>query len=68
MSYWSVRWDHQDADQAKRSMRHDFETQRAVNHCLSWTWQEIESTRDQTDDHKHSRRNKQTLSRENVES
>ncbi len=58
MSYWSVRQDHQDADWAKRSTRHDFETQQAVNHCLSQTWQEIESTKDQTDNHKHSRRDK----------
>ncbi len=49
-------------------MRHDFETQRAVNRCSSRTWQEIESTRDQTDDHRHSRRDKQTLSRKDVES
>ncbi len=46
MNYQSVRWDHQDADRVKRSMRHDFETQWAVNCCSSWTWQEIESTRD----------------------
>ncbi len=68
MSSWSVERDHQDVDQAKRSMRHDFETEWAVNHCSSRTWQEIESTKDQTDDHKHSRRDKQTLSKENVES
>ncbi len=68
MSYWSVRWDHQDADWAKRSMRHDFETQWAVNHCSSWTWQEIELTKDQTDDHRHFKRDKQTLLKENVES
>ncbi len=49
-------------------MRHNFETQWAVNRCSSWTWQEIESTRDQTDDHKHSKRNKQMLSRKDVES
>ncbi len=29
-----------------------------MNHCLSWTWQEIESTRDQIDDHRYSRRDK----------
>ena len=68
MSLWSVERDHQDVDQAKRSMRHDFETERAVNRCSSRTWQEIESTRDQTNDHKHSRRDKQTLLREDVES
>ena len=68
MSSWSVERDHQDVDRAKRSTRHDFETEWAVNHCSSWTWQEIESTRDQTDNHKHSKRDKQTLSREDVES
>ncbi len=31
MNYWSVKWDHQDADQAKRSTRYDFETQQAMN-------------------------------------
>ncbi len=31
MSYWLVEWDHQDADQAKRSTKHDFETQWAMN-------------------------------------
>ncbi len=49
-------------------MRHDFETQWAVNRCSSRTWQEIESTRDQTDDHRHSERDKQTLLKEDVES
>jgi len=39
-----------------------------VNHYLSWTWQEIESTRDQTDDHKHFRRDKQMLLKRDVES
>ena len=68
MSYQSVRWDHQDADWAKKSTRHNFETQWAVNCCSSQTWQEIESTKDQIDDHKHSRRDKQTLSRKDVES
>ena len=68
MSSWSVERDHQDVDRAKRSMRHDFETEWTVNRCSSWTWQEIESTKDQTDDHRHSKRDKQMLSREDVES
>ncbi len=68
MSSWSVEQDHQDVDWAKRSTRHDFETEWAVNCCSSQTWQEIESTRDQTDDYKHSRRDKQMLSRKDVES
>ncbi len=68
MSSWLIERDHQDVDRAKRSTRHDFETEWAVNHCSSWTWQEIESTKDQTNDHKHFKRDKQTLLRENVES
>ncbi len=68
MSSWSFERDYQDVDRAKKLTKHDFETERAVNRCSSWTWQEIESTRDQTDDHRHSRRDKQTLSREDVES
>ncbi len=39
MSYWSVRRDHQDADQVKRLMRHDFETQWAMNRSTSWSHQ-----------------------------
>ncbi len=35
MSYQSVRRDHQDADRAKRLIRHDFETQQAMNRCSS---------------------------------
>ncbi len=68
MSSWSVERNHQDVDWVKRSMKHDFETEWAVNCCSSWIWQEIESTRDQTDDHRHSRRDKQMLSKEDVES
>ncbi len=49
-------------------MRYDFETQWVVNRCSSWTWQEIKSTRDQTDDHRHSKRDKQMLLKEDVES
>ena len=67
MSSWSVERDYQDVNWAKRSMKHDFETEWAVNCCLSWTWQEIESTRDQTNDHRHSKRDKQTLLKEDVE-
>ncbi len=39
-----------------------------MNCCSSWTWQEIESTRNQTNDHKHFRRDKQMLLREDVKS
>ncbi len=49
-------------------MRHDFETQWTVNYYSSWTWQKIKSIKDQTDDHKHFRRDKQTLLKEDVES
>ncbi len=67
MSSWSVERNHQDVDRAKRSMRHDFETEQAVNHCLSWTWQEIESTRNQINDHRYFKRDKQMLLKEDVE-
>ena len=40
MSYQSVRQDHQDAGRAKRSTRHDFETQQAMNQCSSRSHQE----------------------------
>ncbi len=40
MNYQSVRWDHQDADWAKRSMRHDFKTQWAMNWFTSQSHQE----------------------------
>ncbi len=57
MSYWSVRRDYQDADRAKRSTRHDFETQWAMNWYLSRSHQETWWARDQSNDNKHSRRN-----------
>ncbi len=40
MSYRLVRQDHQDADRVKRSTRHDFETQRAMNQSTSRSHQE----------------------------
>jgi len=40
MNYRSVRRNHQDADRAKRSTRHDFETQRAMNRSTSRSHQE----------------------------
>ncbi len=46
ISSWSVEQNYQDVDRAKKSMRHDFETEWAVNCCSSQTWQEIELTRD----------------------
>ncbi len=56
MSYQSVRRDHQDADRAKRSTRHDFETQWVMNWCLSQSHQETWWAKDQSNDNKHSRR------------
>ncbi len=56
MSYQSIRWDHQDADRVKRSTRHDFETQWAMNWSTSQSHQETWWTRDQLNDNKHSRR------------
>ncbi len=50
MSYWSIKWNYQDADSAKRSMRHDFETQQAMNQCLSWSHQETWWARNQLND------------------
>ncbi len=40
MNYWSVKQDYQDADQAKRSTKHDFETQQAMNWFTSQSHQE----------------------------
>ncbi len=53
VSFWSVRWNYQDANWAKRSTRHDFEMQQALNHSLSWTYQETETTKDQLHDNRH---------------
>ena len=52
MSYWSVRWDHQDADQAKRLTRHDFETQQAMNQSTSWSHQETWWVKDKSNDNR----------------
>ena len=68
MSYRSVRWDHQDADQAKRLTRHDFETQRAMNRCSSQSHQETWWARDQLNDNRHSRRDYHQTMRESLES
>ncbi len=40
MSYQLIKQDHQDADRAKRSTKHDFETQWAMNWCSSQLHQE----------------------------
>ncbi len=68
MSYWSVRRDHQDADQAKRLMRHDFETQQAMNRCSSWSHQETWWAKNQSNDNKHLRRDYYWITRESLES
>ncbi len=67
MNYQSVKWDHQDADRAKRSTRHDFETQQAMNQCLSWSHQETWWARNQSNDNKHSRRDYHWTTRESLE-
>ncbi len=56
MSFWSVERDHQDVKWVKRSTRHDFEMQQALNHSTSWTYSETETARDQSHDNEHSRR------------
>ena len=68
MSYWSVRWDHQDADQAKRSTKHDFKTQWAMNQCSSWSHQETWWAKDQSNDNKYSRKDYHQTMRESLES
>ncbi len=68
MSYWSVRWDHQDADRVKRSTRHDFETQQAMNQSTSWSHQETWWAEDQLNDNKYSRRDYRWTTRESIES
>jgi len=68
MSYRSVRRDHQDADRAKRSTRHDFETQRAMNRSTSQSHQETWWVRDQSNDNRHLRRDYRQSTRESTES
>ena len=68
MSYWLVRRDYQDADRAKKSMRHDFETQWAMNQSTSWSHQETWWVKDQSNNNKHSRRNYHRTTRESIES
>ncbi len=68
MSYWSVRRDHQDADWAKRSTKHDFETQRAMNQCSSQSHQETWWAKDQSNDNRHSRRDYRWTKKESLES
>ncbi len=68
MSYWSVRRDHQDADRAKRSTRHDFETQQTMNQCSSRSHQETWWAKDQLNDNKHSRKDYRQTIKESLES
>ena len=68
MNYWSIRWDHQDADQAKRLMRHDFEIQRAMNQSTSQSHQETWWARNQLNDNKHSRKDYCWTMKESIES
>ncbi len=67
MSYRSVRWDHQDADQAKRSTRHDFETQWVMNQCSSQSHQETWWAKNQSNDNRHSRRDYHWTTKESLE-
>ncbi len=68
MSYWSVRQNYQDADRAKRSTKHDFETQQTMNRCSSWSHQETWWARDQSNDNRHSRKDYHWTMKESLES
>ncbi len=68
MSYWSFKRDHQDVKWTKRSARHDFEMQQALNHSTNQTYQETETARDQSHVNEHSKRDKHSTTREDVES
>ena len=68
MSYWSLERDHQDVEWAKRSTKHDFEMQQALNHSTDWTYLETETARDQLRVNEHFRRDKHSTTREDVES
>jgi len=67
MSLWSVEQDHQNVDRAKRSMRHDFETEWAVNRFTSWAYQEIEWVKSQLNNNKHSERDYHLTMSESIE-
>jgi len=56
VSSWSVEQDHQDVKWVKRSTKHDFEMQWALNHSTSWTYSETETAKDQLHDNEHSKR------------
>ncbi len=68
MSYQSVRWDHQDADWAKRSTKHDFETQWVMNWSTSWSHQKTWWARDQLNDNRYSRKDYHRTMKESIES
>ena len=68
MSYQSVRWDYQDADQAKKSTRHDFETQQAMNQCSSRSYQETWWAKDKSNNNRHTRRDYCWTTRESLDS
>ncbi len=68
MSSWSVEQNHQDVDQAKRSTKHDFETEWAVNQFTSQAYQEIEWARSQLNNNKHSERDYCLITSESIES
>ena len=56
VSSWSVEWDHQDVRWAKRSTRHDFEMQQALNRSTSQTYSETETAKDQSHHNEHFKR------------
>ncbi len=68
MSYQSVRWDHQDADWAKRSTKYDFETKWAMNQFTSWSHQETKWVKDKSNNNKHLRRDYHWTMKESIES
>ncbi len=68
MSSWSVERHHQDVRWVKRSAKHDFEMQWALNRSTNWTYQETETARDQSRVNEHSKRDKHSITREDVES
>jgi len=57
VSLWSVERNHQDVRWVKRSTRHDFEMQWALNHFTDQTYSEIETARDQLHVNEHFRKN-----------
>ena len=68
VSYWLLERDYQDVKWIKRSVKHDFEMQWALNRSTNQTYQETKTARDQSCINEHSRRDKHSTTREDVES